>query len=177
MSNKLVIDACVGAAAGSVQTQNPLGKICRDVLKKVQEKKYLVVMQTKLEKEWLKHGSRYAKTWLIEMSNHKLLIKCNEEMDDDLRIRLEKSTDCDSTGENFRIHDYHLIQYSLASSKKIISRDRRARDRYSRSSEIVEEIRGILWINPETEPDKTIGWLDSGIPNVPELALYCGRNN
>ncbi|MGA9382780.1 MAG: hypothetical protein WBV73_28800 [Phormidium sp.] len=64
VSKLLVIDASVARAAGGESAKSPTSKYCRDFLLAVLDISHRVVMTPDIRKEWDKHQSSFARTWL-----------------------------------------------------------------------------------------------------------------
>ena len=86
-----------------------------------------------------------------------------------LRDKLSRVVSREQQDEIFK--DVHLLEAALATDKIVASMDNNARDAYAHVSQQIGEIRDILWVNPETEEDSCVGWLDRGAPVEPERQL------
>jgi hypothetical protein len=56
------------------------------------------------------------------------------------------------------LKDVHLLEAALATDKRIISNDDRARN----SFRPIPDVRLVLWVNPSRPEEKAVEWLNSG---------------
>ena len=153
-SYAIVIDTSVAQAAGT--TENLTSRNCRETLDKVQCG-YQLALCKSLCIEWIKrrpeaktrqwqlYASRYAVGWLTRMQSQR-------------KIRwINLSHEKEEVSE-----DRHLIDLALHTDHRVVSRDKRARGRFSKLARQVDELRTIFWLNPDQMdvPD----WLCRGAP-------------
>ena len=69
--------------------------------------------------------------------------------------------------------DLHLIEAALATDRTVASVDKKVRAFFSGEASAcqVEELRTIVWVNPELEEETPILWLERGAPAEPERML------
>ena len=68
--------------------------------------------------------------------------------------------------------DFHLPGAALETDQTIISRDENIRGLFKRASQQVDEIRNIIWVNPDrTAEEQPIVWLQNGAPPEPHRLL------
>ena len=61
------------------------------------------------------------------------------------------------------LKDYFLLEAALASDKTVISLDdKTARKLFSQASQNIDEIKEIVWVNPDKSEEKPIEWLMNG---------------
>lgn len=161
VSKLLVIDASVARAAGG---ESAIGKSkdCRDFLLAVLDISHRVVMTRDIRKEWDKHQSNFAQTWLRTMVAKKKLVYRNDiVINDELWKGVEDFTEFDNQREAM-IKDLLLIEAALVTDKIIVSLDEIVRKLFDRAAEQVEELRNIVWVNPAKPEEQVISWLESG---------------
>ena len=103
------------------------------------------------------------------MHARRLVVQVSNPYHKDLRDKLSHVAPSEQQDEIFK--DVHLLEAALATDKIVASMDNNARDAYAHVSQQIGEIRDILWVNPETEEDSCVGWLDRGAPVEPERQL------
>ena len=60
--------------------------------------------------------------------------------------------------------DLHLVAAAGATDGLIASMDEEARELFKETSGRVEELKGLVWVNPCKPDDDAIGWLEDGAP-------------
>ena len=171
---RLVIDADVAQSSGSDTATDIRAVNCRDFLKAVREQDHKVVMTEKISDEWKRHQSRFARRWRLSMDARKKVERINTQSRDDIQDKIMNTTDNENEIENMQ-KDYHLIQAALETDKTIISLDETVRTLFAQVSQHVNEIRHIIWVNPDrTEEEQPIAWLKNGAPSEPhrQLSVY-----
>ncbi len=171
---RLVIDADVAQSSGSDTATDIRAVNCRDFLKAVREQDHKVVMTEKISDEWKRHQSRFARRWRLSMDARKKVERINTQSRDDIQDKIMNTTDNENEIENMQ-KDYHLIQAALETDKTIISLDETVRTLFAQVSQQVNEIRHIIWVNPDrTEEEQPIDWLKNGALSEPhrQLSVY-----
>ncbi|MDE2992928.1 MAG: hypothetical protein OXU67_03510 [Chloroflexota bacterium] len=73
------------------------------------------------------------------------------------------------------LDDLLLIEAALTTDRTVASLDERVRELFRQAANRVGELRRIVWVNPEREPereeDDPILWLKRGAPADPNLVL------
>lgn len=171
VSKLLVIDASVARAAGGEDAKSPTSKYCRDFLLAVLNISHRVVMTPDIRKEWDKHQSSFARTWLRTMVAKKKLEYRNDiVINDELWKGVEDFTDFDNQREAM-VKDLLLIEAALVTDKIIVSLDERVRKLFRQAAEQVEELRNIVWVDPAKSEEQAISWLENGATAEPERML------
>lgn len=171
VSKLLVIDASVARAAGGEDAKSPTSKYCRDFLLAVLNISHRVVMTPDIRKEWDKHQSSFARTWLRTMVAKKRLEYRNDiVINDELWKGVEDFTDFDNQRKAM-VKDLLLIEAALLTDKIIVSLDERVRELFDKAAEQVEELRNIVWVNPAKSEEQAISWLENGATAEPERML------
>lgn len=60
--------------------------------------------------------------------------------------------------------DVHLLEIALATDRTIASKDVEAHDCFEDACHDIGEIRDIMWVNPDREPEFCLDWLRRGAP-------------
>lgn len=169
-SKQLVIDADVARASGSRILPHPTAKHCRDFLAMVSSLNYHIVMTAKLSKEWTKHASNFARRWRVSMETSNKV--CAISLSDDQVLYAQISSTAKSKKQVEEIEkDFHLLQAALATDQTIVSCDEKIRRLFARASQQVDEIRDIIWVNPDRAKEEPIAWLQNGAPPEPHRRL------
>ena len=110
--------------------------------------------------EWRVHQSKYSAIWLRRMFGRRQVDYEQSARDHMLRARID-----DSLCGNQRVidrKDVHLVEAALATDRLVASRDEKARGAFRDAAALVQELKGIVWINPTLTADAPIHWLRSG---------------
>lgn len=187
-SKRLVIDASVLRAAGSVNAVDARSRNCRDLLQAVVRICHRAVLTPELREEWNKHQSRFALTWRRDMVQRRKTVEIMVEPDDDLRTRIEaaplealRGSRLDEVAVRQRraamLKDCRLIEAALQADRIIISRDDAVRALFATASETVTDLRRVVWVNPDHAEEECLEWLAGGARPEPSrtLASYRAR--
>jgi hypothetical protein len=60
------------------------------------------------------------------------------------------------------IKDLILIEAALAADRIVISLDESVRGHFARASHSIDELKNIVWVNPEKQRDRPLWWLQQG---------------
>ncbi|HAG83222.1 MAG TPA: hypothetical protein DCL61_19275 [Cyanobacteria bacterium UBA12227] len=178
VSKRLVIDASVGRSSGGEEATYPTSVHCRDFLKAVLDICHKVVMTPDIRDEWNKHQSEFARKWRSQMVAKRkfefLDVPVNEELWN--QIDLLAGTD-KQRAEMFK--DLRLLEAALVTDKTVISLDdNTARRFFSKAAAQVDELKDIVWVNPDKiEEEQPIEWLQNGANPEPDrqLGTWCDR--
>lgn len=171
VSKLLVIDASVARSAGGENATASTSKLCRDFLLAVLNICHRLVMTPEIQKEWHKHQSKFALKWQRAMKAKKKLEYRREpetELVKKIRVLLwdvfDKLAETDKQRADI-FKDLHLIEAALDTDKIIISLDdNTARKFFALGAERFEEIKDIVWVNPDKPEEAAISWLENGAP-------------
>ena len=170
-SKRLVIDTDVAKACSKKAPTNPRAKNCRDFLLAVRKLNYSVVMSVEIRKEWKHRPSHFSRRWLVAMEKQKKVYDIgNPPRDEKLRTHVS-STGASKKQSKTMDKDFRLLQAALATDQTIVSLDETVRGLFARASEQVDEIRNIIWVNPERAEEQPIAWLQNGAPPDPHRQL------
>lgn len=159
----LVIDANVARAAGPEGAVFPTSKKCREFLLAVENYNFMIVSTPELREEWNKHQSRFFRTWRVRMMGRKRISMRESQSSEDLRRRLIEFAQNEGEQEGM-LKDCHLLEAALSSDLRIVSLETYVRKHFARACSKIEEIRAILWINPNDDTEMVILWLEEGAP-------------
>ncbi|MDJ0733578.1 MAG: hypothetical protein QNJ47_05740 [Nostocaceae cyanobacterium] len=172
ISKRLVIDASVARSAGGEDATYPQSVHCREFLKTVLDICHQIVMTPDIKEEWDKHQSKFARKWRIQMVTKKKFKFLNLSINNELWNQIEKLAKTDKQrGE--MVKDLHLIEAAIATDKIVISLDdNTARKFFSQASQKIDELKNIVWVNPDKIVEETpIDWLKKGAPMENERML------
>ena len=163
---RLVVDTDVVKASGGETATHPTSKNCRDFLMTVRALNYRVVMSAEIRKEWNEHASNFARRWWGAMERRKKMCDIgNPPRDKNLRTKIVSTAKSEKQIENME-KDFHLLNAALATDQTIISCEKYIRKLFARASKQVDEIQGIIWVNPDrTAEEQPIEWLKNGVPS------------
>lgn len=157
-SRRLVIDADVVHSAG--ETEHPISSACRRFLETVLDARHHVVMTDAILEEWRHHMSRYSRRWRRRMYGRRLVIQIEVNEDEILRGRIDAAVHRDQRA--IVAKDVHLIEAAIATDRLVTSKDESARRAFKDTSNGVNELKQILWVNPTCNKEKPIEWLENG---------------
>jgi hypothetical protein len=158
---KIVVDASVARAAGSAESIHPTGALCREFLTSFRKQGHFLIVTPDIRAEWRKHQSAFAQSWYVKIVASRCQIWLEEIEDEELRKSV-KQLKIDSGIIKAMIKDIHLIEAALKSDQIVASLDETVRKYFSRSSEIISEFCGIIWVNPSEPKETAIIWLNAG---------------
>lgn len=157
---KLAVDANIARAAGDV-SMHPVSKSSRELLKYIMDRTNAkIILCGKLQEEWKRHRSGFAKTWYTSMIARKRV----EFASIDTSIidsRIESIPGALQNVIEDAKKDSHLI--ILAQGDKIIfSNETNARRIFENNRTHLPEVLGIVWRSPVDEWDICIEICDGG---------------
>lgn len=158
-SKRIVIDASILRAAGSIGAVHPTASQCRDVLQAVLTICHRAALSADLKVEWNQHQSQFARNWRTAMYARGKVIdvpvgppvqafgdrRVDVPFSEVQRQALEKDT--------------HLVMAAAATDHTILSLDNSMRVLLNRLPRNQPETRRLLWINPTTEHDQAMAFL------------------
>lgn len=171
-SKKLVVDKDVFCAAGLKSDPKSRSFVCRNILDAIFEICHRVVISKDINREWRhdldQHPARYGFAWLAKMQSKRKVIKLeNDELTEIKLDSITASVNCEAAIRK----DIHLVEAALASDIRIISMDEAVRKCLSKTLDQFENLKPLLWVNPERESDKCLAWLKAGAPLRKKLRL------
>jgi len=161
-----VVDASVACAAKSDSPSSTAVR-CADVLQVIFECGHYAVFSKTLSDEWLDHQSGFSAAWYAAMLQNGRVLFSKRQLPQ-LRERLiEVSPDRLQEIDE----DFHLLEAALDYGRTVLSRDVRSHKLFSISARTVEDIRDILWQDPDTEQNLT-DWIEGNAPFEHSRSLY-----
>ena len=157
----LVIDCSIAHAAGPDGAEHPTAKHCRDFLLAVLQICHRIGMSPAVADEWKRHRSGFAREWLVSMHARKKVVLIDADEDTKLREALLTSATADKSRQAM-LKDAHLLEAALRSDKRIAALDETVRRLFGGLAKTHKPIRPVCWVNPDTEFDDILEWLEAG---------------
>lgn len=178
---RLVIDADIAHAAGGVDANNPFSETCHELLERVKSFKHSLVMTDAIAKEWSRHESRFANSWLVDMVGRRQVFDLGDVAEDEELRRWLKESRLQVRVVKVVLKDVHLIEAAIAAEHKIvISGDAEAGKGFNTvasdarsTGSAVARLRQVAWINARSRKEHLFAWLDQGAKN--EKRHHLGR--
>lgn len=158
-SRKLVVDASVARSSGDLYALNPAAVSCRDILQIMLGVCHQVVLNRSLQDEWRRHASRFARTWLVQMTSRRKVAfvqgtgRTVQAILDGLVLPSERRAALEK--------DIPLIEAAMQSDKIVLSLDDKA---IASFADLVKAgaCGPLWWCNPsDPQPDPT-SWVRTG---------------
>jgi hypothetical protein len=165
-----VIDASIARAAGTHESKNPPGSVCRDFLMKIKGICHRIAWNAAIKAEWEKHHSAFAKTWLVAMVRLRKVRPVPDEQLEQFREAINQhSTDAGVVAALLK--DAHLVEAALAADCRVAALDDTVQGHLSRLKAIYPDLQRILWVNPVTETQDCTDWIEAGAPESDKWCL------
>lgn len=165
-----VLDASIARAAGPKDSKHPTGALCREFLEKIRGVCHRIAWNAAIKAEWDKHESKFATAWLVSMVRlRKVRHIPDEEVEHFREAIVAHSTDARVV--EAMLKDAHLIEAALAADCRVASLDGTVRGHFSRLAVTCADLQNLLWIDPVTDAERCIEWVESGAPERPERFL------
>jgi hypothetical protein len=116
-----------------------------------------------IKAEWDEHQSRFATQWLVSMMQLKKLWDVKTQDIAELREAIDKHS-IDPNVAPIMLKDVHLIEAALATDGRVASLDSNARGHFGRLAARLNSVRHILWVDPASEDEHAVRWLEAGAP-------------
>jgi hypothetical protein len=175
---RLVVDASVARSCGDNKATYPIAIQCRDFLIAILGNEHEIVMTPDIKREWDKHQSRFALTWLRQMIAKKRLRAIPiPEIDPEIWNPIEAMAKNDSE-RSAMTKDILLLEAALATDRRIVSLDEKtARQYFKLAAREIEKIQTLVWVNPSKPEEKAIEWLQAGAPADKFRMLGCAESS
>ena len=157
----LVVDASVARAAGTLKSRHPTGVRCRDFLMAVRGVCHRVAWSEAIKAEWDEHQSLFAGQWRVSMVDLGKLRPVKDEPSEELREAIEDHSK-DQNVVAILLKDAHLIEAALATDSRLASLDDTVRGHFGRLAAAFDALRRVLWLNPASEGEEAVEWLETG---------------
>lgn len=160
-SRILIIDASVARAAGGIDAVNPASMRCSEFLTAVYDICHTFGMTHGIKQEWDKHASSFTSTWLKNMVSKGKLKPISSIKNSSLRGKIAADISAPKTRKAME-KDAILIEAAMGAHGVVVSLDETARELFQDFSLRADELNGICWVNPTTESETPIHWLQAG---------------
>lgn len=171
-SKALVIDTSIVCAVGREDATFPTSVRCRDFLVFVRDRGFCVAMSPDIVAEWNDHASRFSRKWLVQMRGRKRVCDVENAKNGTLRQRVLDTTKIKDVRDLMQ-KDFHLIEAALVTDKTVASLDEKVRNHFRSAAVDVDEIKTVVWVNPDREDEGVQAWLTAGAPADKERQLGC----
>lgn len=182
-SRRLVVDASIAGSAGKEKPANTVllvstPKNCRDVLNAVRRLGFSITMTPEIIKEWDDHQGSFALAWRVAMRTAgrvEMRASCHDETlrNSILSMAEQKVGNVKITHDVclIMLKDCHLLEAALATDNIVIALDEKARKPMKITAQVVEDIRPVVWVNPDKVDEEVITWLEGGAEPEPHRQL------
>jgi hypothetical protein len=169
LSRRIVIDADVLSAASQATAGPPPGAACRQILQTVLEVCHRAVISPALQREYLRHRSRFGSRWLSAMYARKKAVKTQARDRPELSAWLHgPKAGLTDRQKNQVEKDAHLVAAALETDGLVVSRDTEVRSLLARCTALAD----LVWAPAASE--RVVAWLEGGAR--PERAFRLGAS-
>jgi predicted NAD/FAD-dependent oxidoreductase len=169
MSRRIVVDASVANSAGN--GTHPTSRMCREFLLDMMTICHKVVVSQEISLEWKNHASSFSITWLAAMRAKRKIVTVNPHVEGSFVVRIQNASGFTSQQIAAMEKDLLLIAAALETDNLIASCDSKAKRLFAQAAVQIDDIKNIVWVNPNDEADRCGDWLKSGARHVPERSL------
>jgi hypothetical protein len=169
MSRRIVVDASVAQSAGN--STHPTSRMCREFLLDMLIICHKVVLTQDISTEWRNHASSFSVNWLAAMRAKRKVVSVHPDDDGTYGGQIQAVPDVTVQQIAAMEKDLLLILAALETDSLIASCDSKARALFVQAAREIEEIRNIIWVNPNKENDSCSQWLKSGARHAAERSL------
>lgn len=162
-SRLLIVDASIARSAGPEKSVYPTSRACREFLQAILRICHRVVFTEAIQAEWDEHQSGFARRWRLSMFAHRKINRVTVEPDDALRNLVSTAADDDAITA-ILLKDCHLIEAACSTEMRITSLDEKARNHFRNTTETVQLLRAVCWVNPDVPLEEAIQWLENNAP-------------
>ena len=171
-SKRLVVDASIARASGGEDATFPTSKHSRDFLQEVLHICHRVVWTEEIIREWNLHQSRFARRWRLTMKQKGKDVVLSDPAHQPLRQGIDDTARTESQRQAMQ-KDCCLIEAALATDLSVVSLDENARKLFADASANVNELKNVVWVNPDKQEENCPTWLSEGAK--PESARRLGN--
>ena len=173
---RLVVNASVAGSAGGKAASDSISINCTTFLETFRNQSaHHIVMTPELSEEWNAHQSNFTAAWLTSMITHRRFDYVEPPVNQALRDKIEKTAPNDNEIPAMR-KDFHLLEAARETDRTIISLDKTARRRFARAALSIDEIRSVIWVNPDYTEEEALVWLKNGAPPEEHRHLHTWAN-
>ena len=161
---RLVVNASVAGAAGGKAATDSISISCTVFLETLRNQSaHHIVMTPELSEEWNAHQSNFTAAWLTSMITRRRFDNVEPPVNQALRDKIEKTAPNENEIPAMR-KDFHLLEAARETDRTIISLDKTARRRFARAAQSIDEIKSVVWVNPDYTEEEPLVWLQNGAP-------------
>jgi hypothetical protein len=169
MSRRIVVDASVAQSAG--KGIHPTSRMCREFLLDMMTICHKAVVSPEIMLEWKNHASVFSISWLTAMRAKRKIVTVETGADGGYEVRIQDASGFTPQQILAMEKDLLLLLAALETDGLIASCDARARGLFARAAIQIEDIKKIIWVNPNDETDRCGDWLKSGARHESERTL------
>jgi hypothetical protein len=148
---RLVVDASILRAAGSIGATHPTSTRSRQLLLDILVICHRAILSNELKEEWDSHQSRFSQIWRTQMYSRRKIESPQGRDCTSLRKAVESFEGIDHGQRDAVQKDFLLIEGALNGDQIILSIDNRARTIYSLMSKSIRDLGDIYWLNPVSD--------------------------
>lgn len=178
-SKQLVLDASLAFGSNDLMF-NPVGDVAGDrnrkCLQAVWEEEHVAVFNRQLQQEWRNHASRYAASWLQNMTRKGRTLVAEGEAFSRL---MEPACQCQtSDAQRMALEkDFHLVQSALATGRLILSNEIRFPRHLANACPRVPELQELHFGGPVIEGEACRLWIKAGAEKELERRIDVWTDN
>lgn len=166
----LVIDADIMRAAG--ESEHPHSRNARDLLEAVRGSGHRLVQSPAIKSEHDKHSGKFAMLWRASMISRKRWVQVDCLEDPVLRDALVEALPANAISKEVAVlKDAHLLECAASADRRIVSKDRTARDLFRLACPNLGEYRRFLWGDMTESADSVIEWVKKGCVEAERFRL------
>jgi hypothetical protein len=168
---RLVVDASIAQSAGEGTDPSSESYLCRETLNSIKGTQLRLVMTVDIGREWDRHQSAWSRDWRTKMMVRQQVEVLRSLHDTQMRDDLLKLTGNVEAKRLAASDDVILLEAALATDKRVLSKERIAREFFADCAKRVRKLGHILWANPCRPEENSRDWLRSGAPDEPGRRL------
>ncbi len=151
----IVVDASVARSAGESGKEE--AAFCAKCLSIIWDRSFHLIMTKDIHKEWEKHRSGYSSNWLAKMIGKRRVKNIPPDKSLCIDNKIERSSDFNKRQKKALKKDGLLIEAALASDKRIVSKDKEARELFHKLTSQTPELHNVYWAHVMCS--KCLEWL------------------
>lgn len=175
-SRRLIIDASVALGAGGLERTKEASRSCREFLTSTLEICHRLVWTDEIAEEWKRHAASFARKWLVQMHARRKVDRIRATAPPGLQERACAAATTPAQEEEIR-KDLRLIHAALVTDRLIVSLDDTVRGHLQQAVAKAEELKDVVWVNPNRPEEDAVEWLRAGAPMDPMRTLGIWRQS
>lgn len=161
MSKRFVIDTSIAKSAGREEAVHPTSQNCRNFLLAILDNGYCLVLTPDISVEWKTHASSFTQEWRTTMYQKGRIYQGN--VPQLLELKQEVLNCCETVHIQRIIEkDWLLVEAALAYDNIVASIEKRVYRHLHNIAPNVNELRSLLWLNPDKQREAVLSWLENG---------------